>query len=134
MDQNKILTIGSFLVTLIFMILLYVVVVNIQWDQQSILYISIGLICIVITILVVFFLKINKIQNQGFPLEDERSIQIKYKAGYNAFILSWFLWLILMISTGFSGEIKPNWEIYTGLMGMMVAFLVNFFYLNRSEI
>ena len=133
MEQKNILYIGSFLATIIFVIVLYAIVVSIQWDQFSILIISIGLISIVITIFVVFLFKTKGIRDQGFPLEDERSIQIKYKAGYNAFILSWFLWLIMMIFTSLSGEIKPNWEVYTGLMGMTAIYLMNYFILNRSE-
>ena len=133
MEQKNILYIGSFLATIIFVIVLYAIVVSIQWDQFSILIISIGLIGIVITIFVVFSFKTKGIRDQGFPLDDERSIQIKYKAGYYAFILSWFLWLIIMVFTGFSGEIKPNWEVYTGLMGMTAIYLMNYFILNRSE-
>jgi len=34
---------------------------------------------------------------QGFPPEDELSTQIKYRAGYYAFIVSMYIWLFIFL-------------------------------------
>lgn len=42
-------------------------------------------------------MKRYKDEEQGFPPEDELSTQIKYKAGYFAFIASMYIWLFIFL-------------------------------------
>jgi hypothetical protein len=75
---------------------------------------------------IVLFVVLNKFRKdreQGYPLQDEMSKQLFYKAGAYAFLMAWPFWLIIFIISSLSGEIQPNWDIWFGIMGMAVIFI-----------
>ena len=51
-------------------------------------------------------LKQHKDVQSGFPLEDEMSTRIKYKAGYYAFMASLYMWLIIFLLKGWFPDVE----------------------------
>ena len=74
-------------------------------------------------VLFVVIRKLRKDRESGYPLQDEMSRQLFYKAGAYAFLMAWPFWLIIFIISSLSGEIQPNWDIWFGIMGMAVIFI-----------
>lgn len=55
-------------------------------------------------------MKRYKDAEQGFPPEDELSTQIKYKAGYFAFIASMYIWLSAIIAMVLKSYLTRNYH------------------------
>ncbi len=73
----------------------------------------------------------------GETLEDEVTRMVKHEAGYNTYLISWFMWLGIFILDTFgifssSGEIRVNWVIWSGIMVMKGIYTFNNFVLNRN--
>lgn len=60
----------------------------------------------------------------GFPEDDELSLIIKYKAGYNAFLASMYMWLFIFIFQRYF----PNTESMLG-SGVLLSGLI--FYISK---
>ncbi|MHA1978465.1 MAG: hypothetical protein ACW98F_14985 [Candidatus Hodarchaeales archaeon] len=77
-----------------------------------------------IVILYIVTRKLRKEKELGYPLQDEMSKMLMYKAGAYSFWMSWPLWLAIMIFSSLTGDIRPNWEIYFGIIGMMFIYII----------
>ena len=91
-------------------------------ENEILILLVIGFVLQAILLFVVLN-KLRKDRDQGFPLQDEMSKQLLYKAGAYAFMMTWPMWLIIFIISSLSGEIKHNWDIWFGIMGMAVIFI-----------
>lgn len=80
-------------------------------------------ILIIIGGVVAFFtaLKKDKDEKEGLPLEDEMSNQIKYKAGYYAYMASLYMWLFIFL---FKDKF-PDIETLLG-GGILLSALISF--------
>jgi magnesium-transporting ATPase (P-type) len=85
-------------------------------------------------ILFVVLKKIRKDREQGYPFQDEMSTQLLFKSGAYSFWLSWLLWLVIFFFSSLSGEIKPNWDIYFGLLGMGVIFITTILIVKKKGV
>ncbi len=56
-----------------------------------------ALIVILGIVALVNAIKKDREEKEGFPADDERSTQIKYKAGYYAYLLSMYMWLFIFL-------------------------------------
>ncbi|MHA2277614.1 MAG: hypothetical protein ACXAC2_17680 [Candidatus Kariarchaeaceae archaeon] len=86
---------------------------------------------------IILFVVLNKFRKdraQWYPLQDDMSTQIFYKSGAYSFWLSWPLWLGIFIISSLSGEIQPNWDIYIGVMGMMIIFITTNFIVKKKGV
>ncbi|MHA1979137.1 MAG: hypothetical protein ACW98I_19710 [Candidatus Hodarchaeales archaeon] len=99
-----------------------------------ILIILITILVLQAVIMLVVIRKLRKDKQNGYPRQDEMSRQVFYKSGAYAFWLSWPLWLVIFIFSSFTGEIQPNWDIYIGVMGMMVIFLTTNFIIKKKGV
>ena len=67
---------------------------------------------------------------QGFPVEDELSENIKYRAGYHTFITSMYVWLALFL---FQGWFRDHDTLFgVGVMLPAVIFIGIRAYLSRN--
>jgi hypothetical protein len=71
-------------------------------EQKTDLFMGKGLIIFIFIvaggiIALVSALKKDKEEKEGLPVEDELSDQLKYKAGYYAFLASMYMWLFIFI-------------------------------------
>ena len=89
----------------------------------EILIVLITILLLQAVIMLIVIRKLRKEKESGYPLQDEMSKQLLYKAGAYAFMMTWPMWLIIFIISSLSGEIKPNWDIWFGIMGMAVIFI-----------
>jgi hypothetical protein len=85
-----------------------------------------------------FFRKRADMKARGEILEDEFTQKVKHRAGYNTYWISWFIWLGIFVvdSLGIlsgTGEIKPNWAIWTGAMVMWAIYNTNILLLRRDK-
>lgn len=66
-------------------------------------------------------LKKDKEEKEGIPADDELSLQLKYKAGYHAYLASMYMWLfIFLLKDNF-----PNIETMLG-GGILLSALILF--------
>lgn len=80
------------------------------------------LIVIVSVIAFVRAIKIDKDEKEGLPAEDELSNQIKYKAGYHAYMASMYMWLFIFLLK----DKFPDVETMLGggiLLSALIAFV-----------
>lgn len=72
----------------------------------------------------------QKILVKGEVIQDERSIQFIYQAGYYSFVGSFLIWTIIL---GFIDEFQPpRFLIYLGLLGELVIFLISYFVIKTN--
>ena len=91
--------------------------------DNEILIVLITIVVLQAVIMLIVIRKLRKDKESGYPLQDEMSRQLFYKAGAYAFLMAWPFWLIIFIISSLSGEIQPNWDIWFGIMGMAVIFI-----------
>ena len=85
-----------------------------------------------------FYRKRQGMKAKGLILEDELTQKVKQKAGYYTYWISWFMWLGIFVVDSFgifsgTGEIKPNWVIWTGVMVMWAVYNTNIFLQRRGS-
>lgn len=80
-----------------------------------------GLIGIVAIISIFIAIKKMKEEKQGQPIEDEFTTQIKYKAGFYAYISSMYMWLFIFLFRGFF----PDTETLVG-GGILLSGVIGF--------
>ena len=54
----------------------------------------------------VTYMRRHKDEQQGFPPEDEFSTRIKYKAGYYAFNVSMYIWMLIFLFKHFIPDVE----------------------------
>ena len=90
-----------------------------------------------VLVVVVFSLIIGtkrlKDAKQGIPPEDELSMKIKQKAAATAFIVSIWMWTMIIIFMG-NKEIKPTIPIGLGLIGSGLIFIILWIYYSKKGI
>ena len=91
--------------------------------ENEILIVLITILVLQAVIMLIVIRKLRKDKESGYPLQDEMSRQLFYKAGAYSFLMAWPFWLIIFIISSLSGEIQPNWDIWFGIMGMAVIFI-----------
>ncbi len=87
---------------------------------------------LIIFILIVVFgvialisaVKKDKDEKEGIPIEDELSNQIKYKAGYYAFLTSMYMWLFIFI-------FKDKFPDLETLLGGGILLSAGIFYITK---
>jgi predicted RND superfamily exporter protein len=92
-----------------------------QFSTLKVVLIVIILLLAVIAILNA--LKKSREKKEGIPREDEMSVKIKYKAGYQAYIASMYMWLFIF----FFKEYFPNNESMLGggiLLSALIGYIV----------
>ena len=100
--------------------------------------VSIGILALLILIPILVLWKILKDKKAGFPLGDERTQKLTWKAGYYAmflgqyFILAYLL--VNIVGREFFGmpEIEAGYPMIAALMVSSVSFLVLRWYLGRK--
>jgi hypothetical protein len=102
--------------------------------DNEILIVLITILGLQAVIMFIVIRKLRKDKESGYPLQDEMSRQLFYKAGAYAFLMAWPFWLIIFIISSLSGEIKPNWDIWFGLMGMAVIFITTNLIVKRKGV
>ncbi|MCF8371450.1 MAG: hypothetical protein K9H64_07500 [Bacteroidales bacterium] len=67
--------------------------------------------------------KLNKEEIQGFPIDDEMSNRIKYKAGYFAFFISMPIWIFIYVFMKLNhySESIFAWGIFLSALSYIVA-------------
>ena len=75
-------------------------------------------------------MKRYKDEEQGFPPEDELSTQIKYKAGYHAFIFSMYIWLFIFLLSRHFPDVETM--LGSGILLSAVVSIVIKGYLNKN--
>ena len=91
---------------------------------EGIILILILVIFIANLVILIFVLRyLNEKKKKGIQLKDEMTKMITQKSAAMAFVASWVLWLIVFVSEALIGEIRPNWMIFIGLMGMACIFI-----------
>jgi hydrogenase-4 membrane subunit HyfE len=102
--------------------------------DNEILIVLITMLALQAVIMLIVIRKLRKDKESGYPLQDEMSRQLFYKAGAYAFLMAWPFWLIIFIVSSLSGEIKPNWDIWFGIMGMAVIFIATNLIVRRKGV
>jgi len=101
--------------------------------------ITVGVLLVVqIVVIFYFFRKRASLRSQGLILEDEFTQKVKQKAGYRTYWIAWIMWLGIFVLDSFgilsgTGEIKPNWVIWTGTMIMWAIYNTNILLLRRGR-
>jgi len=74
-----------------------------------------------------FFVEMKKLKDieSGFPVEDEMSEQVKYRAGYYSFMSSIYVWLSLFL-------LKERFTDYDTLFGLGIMLPLVIFIMLRS--
>lgn len=107
-------------------------------DLATIL-ITVGVLLVVqIVVILYFYRKRADMKARGEILEDELIQKIKHRAGYNTYWITWFIWLGIFVvdSLGIfsgTGEIRPNWVIWSGIMIMWAIYNGNILLLRRDK-
>ena len=78
-------------------------------------------------------LKRHKDFESGFPVEDEMSTRIKYKAGYHAFVASIYMWLCIFLFKGFFPDVETMLGGGILLMGIMSIAIKSYLSRNYHE-
>ncbi|MHA2249092.1 MAG: hypothetical protein ACXAD7_01960 [Candidatus Kariarchaeaceae archaeon] len=104
------------------------------WNEDLVLYLIIG--SLVLTLAVLYFVvKTIKMSNaKEIPLDDEMSKTIRLTTGYNAFLSSHMMWIIIFLIESFVGNNGPNWWTFSGIWGMLLLYGVNMWYVKRKDI
>ena len=98
-------------------VLLYSQMAEIQ-PKMLIIYVLIGIVAL---ISIVVAIKKMKEEKEGQPLEDEFTTQIKYKAGFYAYIASMYMWLFIFLFR----SIFPDVETLVG-GGILLSGVIGF--------
>jgi hypothetical protein len=100
--------------------------------------VSIGILALLILVPALVLWKILKDKRSGFPLGDERTRKLTWKAGYYAmfigqyFILA-YMWVTFLGKEFFSWpEIEAGYPMIAALLVPSVSFLVLRWYLGRK--
>ena len=100
--------------------------------------VSMGILALIILIGALVLWKRLKDKRSGFPLADERTRKLNWKAAYYAmFMCQYFIiayLLVNIVGREFFGmpEIEAGYPMIATLLVMLVSFLVLRFYLNRK--
>ena len=100
--------------------------------------VSVGIIALLILIPVLIIWKTLKDKKSGFPLGDERTKKLTWKAGYYAmfigqyFILAYLL--VTLVGREFFGmpEIEAGYPMIAALLASALSFVVLRWYLGRK--
>ena len=98
-------------------VLLYSQMAEIQ-PKMLIIYVLIGIVAL---ISIVVAIKKMKEEKEGQPLEDEFTTQIKYKAGFYAYIASMYMWFFIFLFR----SIFPDVETLVG-GGILLSGVIGF--------
>ena len=107
-------------------------------DLAIILLIVGALLVVQIVVMIYFYIKRADQKARGLILEDELTQTIKHRAGYHTYWIAWVMWLGIFVLDSFgilsgTGEIKPNWVIWSGVMIMWAIYNLNIFLLKREK-
>ena len=96
-------------------------------------YFIFGLSILLIGFGLYFKIQSYKSEKAGLASDDELSKRIKEKAAANAFSISIYMWLFVIL---FLLEIEPRVKIIIGfgLLGMVLIFFLNWFYYSKVGI
>ncbi len=96
-------------------------------------YLIFGLSILLIGFGLYFKIQSYKSEKAGLASDDELSKRIKEKAAANAFSISIYMWLFVIL---FLLEIEPRVKIIIGfgLLGMVLIFFLNWFYYSKVGI
>jgi len=86
-----------------------------------------GLIGIVALISIVIAIKKMKEEKEGQPIEDEFTTQVKYKAGFYAYIASMYMWLFIFLFRGLFPDVETlagGGILLSGVIGFACKFIV----------
>ena len=76
--------------------------------------------------------KKDKEEKAGFATEDELSLKIKYKSGYNAYIASMYMWLFIFLMK----DKFPNIETLLGggiLLSALIGFIAKYLVKKKHQ-
>ena len=93
-------------------------------------YLIAGLVALVVIFSLIVGFKKIKDTRQGFPLDDELSVKIKEKAAANAFMYSFYVWLLIMFFI-VDREVSPSVPIGIGILGMGILFIGFWIYFTK---
>lgn len=74
--------------------------------------------------------KKDKSMEEGFPGEDEMSLQLKFKAGYYAFLSSMYIWIFILIFSSAFPDVETM--IGAGVMLSILAFYIAKLSINKA--
>lgn len=89
-----------------------------------ILVVAVGLFALVLA------LKKDKEEREGIPTDDELSTRMKYKAGYQAYLVSMYMWLFIFLFKDKFPDVETM--LGGGIMLSAVIFFITKFYVKRT--
>ena len=92
-----------------------------------------ALVAIVVIFSLIIGVRKLKDSKQGFPTDDELSIKIKQKAAANAFVYSFYVWLMIMFFLN-DEKLSPSVPVGIGIMGMGLLFIGFWIYYSKVGI
>lgn len=90
-----------------------------------------GLVLLIVAGSFIIGLKRLKNIKKGFPSEDELSVRIKQKAAAVAFVISIYLWTLILTFLG-NKEVSPTIPIGIGIIGMGIIFFALWAYYSKT--
>ena len=90
-----------------------------------------GSVILIVTASLIIGLKRLKQAKQGFPPEDELSVQIKQKAAAVAFVFSFYIWTMIILFMP-DKEIRPTIPIGIGIVATGIVFLGLWAYYSKQ--
>jgi|GEM_PF-3125388 len=97
------------LVVLVALLFLYSLGIFLYWNLGEIPILMLFLYWLIGTLaLISIFMAYKKMkeEKEGQPVDDEFTLQIKYKSGYYAYIYSLYMWLFLFLGRSFFQDIE----------------------------
>ena len=91
------------------------------------------LVLVLVTVSVIIGVRKLKDLKKGIPIEDELSKKIKQKAAATAFVVSIWLWTMLLIFFG-NKDIKPTILIGIAIIGSGIIFFALLAYYSKTGI
>jgi len=92
--------------------------------KMMLIYALIGIVAIISIFIAI---KKMKEEKEGQPADDEFTIQIKYKAGYYAYISSMYMWLFIFLFRGLFPDIETlvgGGILLSGVIGFVCKMIV----------
>ena len=124
-NKSKMILITTLAVTVL-CVAGYIVFVHEGFSLSPLDIVLFGLIILVGAFAIIKASKKNKEEKEGYPVDDEFSKQIKYKAGYYAFQTSMYIWLFIFL---FRSKL-PDFETAIGggiILSAASSFVIEYF-------